>query len=117
MNLRAIFAVSAVCVAGMVLATVVGQRAGEAMADDVQARLSVLWPNLMEMPQQDRALLALLAYECKLPTLPPGHSTTVACLRSATGSERILKARPDPAAHLGKLLDQARPNAVGAVEG
>ena len=117
MNLRAIFLVIAAGGTVMLAATFVGKRAGESMADDVQSRLSMLWPNLMEMPQQDRALLALLAYECKLPTLPPGHRTTVACLRSATTAERIRKVTPDPAAQLNKLLDQARQDDGGAEQG
>lgn len=101
----------AVAVAFLVMgaAAIFGRWAGESVADEVSGRLSLLWPDVMAMPQQDRTLLALLAYECRLPDQPKGRSSTIACLRSATGAENIKKISPDPSAHLDKLLDQAKP--------
>ncbi|MBN8758756.1 MULTISPECIES: hypothetical protein [Variovorax] len=108
MKSRTIYTVIAVFLVVSVVATFIGRWAGESMAKEVKARLSLLWPDVMGLPEQDRALLALLAYECRLQDQPEGRSATITCLRSATNADRVKKVSADPAAHLDKLLDQAR---------
>lgn len=97
--------------------TLIGRWAGQDLADEVKERLTELWPDVMELPQKDRSLLALLAYECRLPNRPKGRGDTIACLRSATAAERMKKVSPDPAAHLEKLLDQAKQKASRTTTG
>lgn len=99
------------------LAVKVGRSAGESAAQESQKRLLPLWPHLLELPEQDRALLALLALECRLPEQPHGRAATVSCLRSATGSEGLRGISSDPAGQLEKLLNQARPEAVNGEQG
>lgn len=48
---------------------------------------------------------------------PKGRTATIACLRSATGADSMKKVSPDPAAHLDKLLNQARPTAENGEQG
>ncbi|MGQ3054935.1 MAG: hypothetical protein ACT6S0_24355 [Roseateles sp.] len=90
------------------MGSLIGRWAGESMAREVHARLSLLWPDVMGMPEQDRALLALLAYECRLSDKPDGRSSTIACLHAATDADRVKRVSADPEAHLNKLLAQAR---------
>ncbi|MFH0134791.1 hypothetical protein ACGLHS_31570 [Variovorax sp. VaC1] len=108
MKKRTIYVGLAVFVIVTVMGSLIGRWAGESMAKEIKARLSLLWPDVMGLPEQDRALLAVLAYECRLQDQAEGRSATIACLRSATNADRVKKVSADPAAHLDKLLQQAR---------
>ncbi len=103
-------AILAVSVLVGMAAVWVGRYLGESSAREAQQRLSLLWPELMAMPQEDRALLALLALECRLTVQPEGRASTVACLRSVTSADRMKKVTADPAHHLERLLQKSLPN-------
>jgi hypothetical protein len=110
-------AILAVSVLVGMAAVWVGRYLGESSAREAQQRLSLLWPELMAMPQEDRALLALLALECRLAVQPEGRVATIACLRSVTASHRMKKVASDPESQLEKLLDQAIPSAATGEQG
>lgn len=106
---RTLVVLAGVVLVGMV-AVGVGRYLGESSAKDAQQRLSLLWPELMAMPQEDRALLALLAVECRLNVQPMGRESTIACLRSVTGADRMKQVTADPASHLERLLRRSHPH-------
>jgi len=86
----------------------IGRWIGSSAADATIQRLSVLWPNLMSMPQQDRALLAWLSIRCDLLRQPDDEGSTVLCLRRAAATEAAGKAFDSPGGQLERLLRQAR---------
>jgi hypothetical protein len=101
-------AVGLVLVAAIAGASVgIGRFIGAAAADAMIVRLSVLWPDVMAMPQQDRALLAWLSINCNLLRQPENEGATVQCLRQAAATEAAGKAFEAPAAQLEHLLRQA----------
>lgn len=106
---RTLVVLAGAVLVGMV-AVGVGRYLGESSAREAQQRLFLLWPELMAMPQEDRALLALLAVECRLTVQPEGRASTVACLRSVTGADRLKQVTADPANHLERLLQRSLPN-------
>lgn len=106
---KTILTLAAVAVLVSGAAPFVGRWLGDTIAGDIKARLSMLWPDFMELPEQDRALLASLSLECRLLKQPIGRAATIVCLRSATSAKRMKSVDPDPAARLDKLLGKARP--------
>lgn len=86
----------------------VGRWAGGSAAHATIRRLSVLWPNVMEMPQDDRALLAWLSIKCELLRQPENEGSTVRCLRQAAASDTASEAFQAPAAQLEHLLRKAQ---------
>jgi len=86
----------------------IGRWAGGSAADATIKRLSVLWPDVMAMPQQDRALLARLSIKCDLLGQPEDQSSTIRCLRQAAATEAADKTFEIPAAQLERLLNQAQ---------
>lgn len=79
-----IVAIAALVIAGSVmLASIIGRSAGEHAAAASKDRLELIWPSLMEMPGNDRALLAGLAMTCHVEQRPATASDVVACLRGA----------------------------------
>lgn len=85
----------------------IGRWVGGAAADATILRLSVLWPDVMGMSQQDRTLLAWLSLECKLLRRPEDEGSTIRCLREAAATEAAGKAFEAPTAQLEHLLRQA----------
>lgn len=101
------------CVASLTLigagaASVIGHMAGAADAARARERLDLLWPSLMTMHQDDRALLVGLAMSCHLERRPAAANEVVACLReAAVNSHAMLPKDMDPArarARLEQLL-------------
>jgi len=68
---------------GVFIARVGGDRDGIASRE----RLEIVWPNLMQMPDQDRALLAGLAMSCHLHDRDPDQASVLGCLKEAVESE------------------------------
>lgn len=87
---------------GFVVATKIGHKAGADAAALARDRLQLVWPSLMTMPEEDRALIVGLAMTCELERQPLEPRDVVACLRSAAA---------DPHAMLPKGVDQARAQA------
>lgn len=95
-------------------AVAVGTHLGRDFAETSHVRLSVLWPDVMTLPDEDRALLAWLSLECRLPEQAEGRTATITCLRDAA---RVAPETPqfgDAAAKLEKLLRSARPASTGS---
>jgi hypothetical protein len=61
------------------------------------ARLSLVWPSIMAMSQEDRAMLAGLSLSCRLQDRPAVKSAIITCLEDAAA---------DPNAVLPKGFDQ-----------
>lgn len=68
---------------GILLVRQAGHEAGER----VKARLALVWPNLMQMPEYDRAFVAGLATACKLDARPLVRSEVIACLKEAASDK------------------------------
>lgn len=78
---RLIGAVIVGIIAAIALAMLLGRNAGENKAASHAARLKLLWPNLMQMPKDDRAILVGFALTCNLEQRPLRNSEVKACLR------------------------------------
>lgn len=76
----------------------IGRTAGERDAEASKERLSLLWPAVMDLPQQDRGFLAGLAMTCRLSAKEVEKEAVIACLRSAVR---------DPDAVLPKDIDKS----------
>lgn len=61
-----------------------GFRRGRAAGADAQQRLQLVWPNVLQMSEHDRRVLAYLAMRCRLEQEPRVPQNVVRCLRSAT---------------------------------
>lgn len=72
-------------------------RAGAEAGALAKDRLQLVWPSLMTMPDEDRALIVGLAMSCRLEQRPAQSSDVVTCLREAAA---------DPHAILPKDIDQ-----------
>lgn len=107
MNRKVVLIGVACAVVVLAGAVPLGRWLGEGMASDVHERLIQLWPDVMTMPQQDRSLLVLLAFECRLAERPVSRPEILACLRSATEEDRIKRVSASPAEHLEKLIDRS----------
>lgn len=79
------------------LARVMGARAGAIAAERSRERLQLVWPSLMDMPANDRALLVGLALTCHVENRPAIVGDVVECLRGALD---------DPHAMLPKGVDR-----------
>lgn len=61
-----------------------GFRAGRATGAQTLERLQLVWPDLRQMSDHDRRVLAYLAMRCRLHREPLVAQNVVRCLRSAT---------------------------------
>lgn len=82
----------AALLAGVAVTAVVtiGQQAGREDAARSRERLEMVWPALMTMPENDRALLVGLAMTCQLAQRPPLADQVIACLREAAGDPKAM---------------------------
>jgi hypothetical protein len=87
MRTKRIFLVGAsVALSALVLvqvAGVIGTRAGAAAGELSKDRLQLVWPSIMNMPVDDRALLVGLAMTCHVEQRPAIAGDVVECLRDA----------------------------------
>lgn len=77
---------------GLTLATVIGVArlaadAGRGAGEEAYARIELIWPNYNDMPQADRALIAGLAFDCRLDSSAMTAAAVVGCLESAVGKD------------------------------
>lgn len=61
-----------------------GLRRGSVAGAQTLERLQVVWPDVLQMPDDDRLVLADLAMRCRLDQEPLVAQNVVRCLRSAT---------------------------------
>ncbi|VTU44982.1 hypothetical protein [Variovorax sp. RA8] len=88
-------------------AVAVGWMGGRVMAKETHERLSTVCPDVVELPEGQRNLVVLLAYECKLADRPVSRGETVACLRQAAASKAASDKFQTPDAQLEQLLRRA----------
>ncbi|KIZ48456.1 hypothetical protein UM91_22015 [Pseudomonas oryzihabitans] len=70
------------------ISNVIMGRVGEQEGQKVKERLTLVWPQFMAMPEMDRALLAGLAFTCRLADRPAEASQVVPCLRQGLDAEK-----------------------------
>jgi len=94
------------------LAAAVGQWAGHEQAHADIEKLELVWPDVLRLPQDDRALLAGLAMSCRLARKPADRKDVIECLREAMDSPEPLLpkgvSRDAASMRLDALLAQAR---------
>lgn len=81
------FLLGIVLVAG--LSTCIGRHLGESDGSASRQRLELVWPNLMQMRDQDRALLAGLALSCGLQNRGEDRASVLECLQEAIESDDV----------------------------
>ena len=86
----------------------IGRQAGEDVAKADIELLSLVWPYVMDMQQNERALLAGLSITCRLSLTATDRESVIACLRSAAAGPA--QARParrpcQPAARIQSATD------------
>ena len=82
----------------------VARLVGAAHAKEAKARLVLVWPNLMQMPERDRAFVVALAMNCRLEKRPATKGEVIACLKEGTTAERgIFPVGLDRSSAPGKL--------------
>lgn len=86
----------------------IGRQAGENVANADIELLSLIWPYVMDMQQNERALLAGLSITCRLSTTATDRDSVIACLRSAAADPAALRPKDvspeEAAAQLERLL-------------
>ncbi|KWF37424.1 hypothetical protein [Burkholderia pseudomultivorans] len=87
--------------------TWIGRTVGHDDGNRAIARIQLVWPSILTMPVQDRALIAGLGMTCRVQDRPPVASAVISCLQDAAA---------DPDAILPKGMSrsaaQARLNAL-----
>lgn len=76
------------CVASIaffVLAYFVGSRGADDGLASVE-RLQLVWPDVLDLPQDDRILLAKLSMECNLNQVPKDRDAVIGCLKLAANN-------------------------------
>jgi len=107
-----IVAIAALVIVGgsIMLASIIGRLAGERAAAASKERLELIWPSLMQMPVNDRALLVGLAMTCHVEQRPAIAGDVVACLLDAVDDPHAILPkgvdRDSARARLDKLLHQ-----------
>ena len=82
----------------------VARLAGAADAEEAKARLVMVWPKLMQMPESDRAFVVALASNCRLEKRPAIKGEVIACLKEGAKAERgIFPVGLDRSSAPGKL--------------
>lgn len=96
-----------VCVLGVSL---YARHAGSQDALAGQERLKVLWPDLMAMPETDRALLGGLAYTCELHNVDIEREAVIGCLQGSLQNDPVVPkgmTKEQAATRLSELLANA----------
>lgn len=101
-----------ILIAVVALAAVgIGRQAGEDVAKADIELLSLVWPYVMDMQQNERALLAGLSITCRLNRTATDREGVIACLRSAAAEPAARRPKDIPpeeaAARLERLLASA----------
>ncbi|PNE59596.1 hypothetical protein A8H39_00150 [Paraburkholderia fungorum] len=65
----------------------IGRLVGKSDGIESRQRLEIVWPDLMQMPDQDRALLASLALTCHLKDRNKDQAAVLSCLEEAVDDE------------------------------
>jgi len=101
----------AILIAVVGLAAVgIGRQAGENVAKADIELLALVWPYVMDMQQNERALLAGLSISCRLSQTASDRESVIACLRSAATNPAHLPPQIPPeeaAVRLERLLASA----------
>lgn len=86
----------------------IGRQAGETTAKADIELLSLVWPYVMDLQQNERALLAGLSLSCRLKQTATDRDSVIACLRSAAADPAALRPKDvspeEAAARLERLL-------------
>ena len=105
MNKR-VLGIAGVVALTLIGATVVGRIAGEDAAAHAKERLVLVWPSLMNMPVNDRALLVGLAMTCHLEQRPAATIEVIACLKEAVDDPHVVLPKGVGRASARVKLDQ-----------
>jgi len=101
-----------VVVGSVLLASAVGRVGGELAGSHSRERLQLVWPSIMDMPVNDRALLVGLAITCHLERRPAVVTDVVACLQDAVDDPHALFPngvdRDNARARLDQLLHERK---------
>lgn len=81
----------------------IGRQAGEDVAKADIELLSLVWPYVMDMQQNERALLAGLSISCRLSRTATDREGVIACLRSAAAEPAHLPKDVPPEEAAGRL--------------
>lgn len=92
-------------------ARVIGAKAGASAGERSKERLQLVWPSIMDMPVDDRALLVGLAMTCHVEQRPAIVGDVVECLRDAVDDPHAILPngvdRDSARAKLDQLLHQS----------
>lgn len=100
--IRAIIALAAI----VGITTYMSNKLGQANGEKALARMQQVWPNVLDMPAQDRALLGSLSISCRLEDRPLQASATIDCLRQAMASNDVILPKGMDRASATQRLDQ-----------
>jgi hypothetical protein len=89
-----------------------GQNSGRKSGEQTKARLELVWPSLMTLPETDRALLAGLSMTCQMEHRPIEAAEVIVCLREAASNPDAVRPKGmgqvEAAARLETLITQAQ---------
>lgn len=80
--------------------------AGRAGGEAALERLQLVWPDYMEMPEADRAVIAGLAFQCGMDRVEKRADAVLACLQEAAASD-------DPNFPMDVTMDEGRERLAG----
>ncbi|CAN7519689.1 hypothetical protein LJR168_003914 [Pseudoxanthomonas sp. LjRoot168] len=86
---------------------------GKAHAEAALQRLQFVWPDVMTMPERDRALLATLGFTCSLREVELDREMIIQCLQSALLEEPTLPkgmTMDQAAKRLAELIEDSKSN-------
>lgn len=86
---------------------------GKAHAEASLQRLELVWPDVMAMPERDRALLASLGFTCSLNKVELDREKIIQCLQSALVDEPTLPkgmAMEQATERLAELIEDSKSN-------
>lgn len=94
----------------LVIAAVAGRYLGQSSAKEALARIEMIWPGFMEMPEQDRAFIGGLAMTCRLSKVDLDRKEVLACLRSAADDPKALLPKGFKSEDAPAILEALIPN-------
>lgn len=103
----------ALALVGVGAAHMIGRMAGADAGDRSRDRLQIIWPSIMTMQQDDRALIVGLAMSCHLEHRPTAANEVVACLREAAADPHAILPKGMDAAGARARLEQLLPHSGG----
>ncbi|WP_371438344.1 hypothetical protein [Polaromonas sp.] len=102
--------ITCICTAAVLIGAALiyaGRVTGDKLGDVISDRLTLLWPDMMALPEPDRALLVMLSLECNMYAVPAEPAAVRGCLAAAAAKDESKMNNAEQ--NLARLFKMASP--------